>query len=362
MTLNRQQLADALEKAKYGLSKDVPEGDLFVFKEGRIFSFSGQFLCSIPFEHDFNVTVRAQDIIQIIDKYKFASDIKAEEVDGQLRIRAAKSRTSLRIYDDRAWSVISSILPNFEEGYSDVDPTMHNGFIQCVLPDKKSDFSGVYMDEEKYIATDLLVLSRYESKLKKRPKFWFDRSSVVALSKILEAPDVQWAISSDGSWIYWKTINGELYGARGLSITQAPFDKIESVYQQTLESDVVATMPIPENIKDVLDRLLIFGKTSDNEAMQIHFSPKRGVAMRTEGIGGEIIERLDSEVKWKTDETITGVINFSAFSYCAAKAKTMTLVGSKGKEKDGRRYGYKLLFEHDKWSGVCSFTIEEEDE
>jgi hypothetical protein len=361
MTLNRQQLADALEKAKYGLSKDIPEGDLFVFKQGRIFSFSGQFLCSIPFDHEFDGTVRAQDIIQIIDKYNFIDEIKAEEIDGQLKIRAGKSRTSLRLYDDRAWAIISSILPAFEDGYTEVDPEMHNGFIQCLLPDKKSDFSGVYMDDEKYLATDLLVLSRYKSKLENRPKFWFDRTSVVALSKILEIPDIQWAISPDGMWVYWKTISGELYGARGLSIAHAPFDKIENVYEQTKESDIIATATMPENIKDVLDRLLIFGKSSNNEGIQIHFSSKRGVAMRTEGIGGEIIERLDAEVEWNVNETITGVLNFSAFSYCAAKAKTMTLVGSKGKEKDERRHNYKLLFEHDKWSGVCSFTPEEEE-
>jgi hypothetical protein len=324
MKIDREVFQDAIEKAKVALPNSGMQDRVLTLKGDAVLALRHNMFSSIKCDHELECSIPAADLVHVMGKYTMSDELTLKQTEEILQIRCGRSRSNLPIYEKDDYETILSLLP-LTVSWTDIPLDLKEGISMCLLSDKKTQWSGVYMDSEKFLSTDARILTRYEKENKARPSFWFDRDSAVAVQSILSHGTFVWAQSDDPSWLYLRDDEISTYGVRSLSLSQHQFDFIERMYKRYSEAERVVRVVLPEDLDKTLDRLSVFGKGKESH-IEMKIIPGKELFLRSGGITGNIIESVAAETEWMKEQTLEGAVDFSLFVHCCKHSHEFFIV------------------------------------
>jgi len=303
MKLKREELLEALTKVQPGLATKelIQQSQSFVFSKRRITTYNDEISVSCKFESDIEGVVKADELYQLLDKTK-AKEIEVS-IDGNILLMKTKnSKAGINIESD-----VNLPIDDIEEGQNkkELPEDFIDGLKFCMFSASK--------DITKQILTCILAKDNYilscdnyrltEYKLKDGN--YFKKPILVPVDtakKLIAYKPKEYAISKSNNWLHFYS-DDVTFSCR----TFAKRYPDTSLLQRIEGVDVI----IPNKIKDVLERALIFvkGHTEQDEYVKVTLK-NNTITIYSVGIGGWFEEKRD--IKYKSN-AISFLINPTLF-------------------------------------------------
>lgn len=117
VTVNRNDLLSILSSIKPALAKRdiIPQAQHFIFANNEVFAYNDELFISHPFDTGLECSVRADEFYKILQRMS-VDKLELTVDDGQLKIKAGKTRAALAIESDGTiFSMVASLdLPNIQ--------------------------------------------------------------------------------------------------------------------------------------------------------------------------------------------------------------------------------------------------------
>jgi len=366
MIVNRHELLKAVTQAKEAVAQksSFAGSDLINFAEDCIVAFNGRIVCQIPFEHEFQCSVKYGDFVKALQKMP-EQEVSIEQLKKVLRIKSSGIQTELFLYQENSlFERARAALPELASGTVYVPETFGEEIRRVLLPDASETTSGVYINSQHMISLDTRTISVVRRTCLRTVgedtvtceadsdfEFYTDVKTAKIVSTIADKSST-WTLHNN--WLYFYQDDGTIYGFSGLYAKNYPIDKYMPVFKKILSEDTLYLADFPKEMPKVLERLLLFSAAQDRTqfrpiTLTLSGSQMTFFSESTSGNLEEIIELENEESHLIKD--IKGKIDLYGLQFCLDHTLEFTIVPF--------QHRCAFVFNAGPWTGTTIINIED---
>lgn len=346
MIIQKKELLENLRIAMPGIetgSATSQGGDLFVFYDGKIFTYNDSISVTVPIqsegllEEGIEGCVRAEEFFKVISKFP-SDEIKFSVTENKTwLLKCGKAKAEMTLLDFDYSSRVKNIAPE-DDSWCNLDDDFVTGIGSCKMSGNKTELAGVYVEDDSVVSTDGNQMNYYKLKETKLPKFWISDNSVNELLKLKKLV----AMQVQGTWVHFKSEDGILFSVKTLQAESFPYNQVKTIIDTSDASKAILHAKFPKELFNAIDRAVSFSMDiSEHSAIRLLIS-KEKLEVSSERSAGKYNEKVAWDEEIKTDfEPFTVYVDAQMMQFVSQRTVEFYLL--KGPVRNGKSLP-RLLF------------------
>lgn len=345
MIIKKKELLESLKMGMPGIesgSKVLQGADLFIFHDGKIFTYNDVISVSVPItqegllEEGMEGCVKADEFFRVISKFP-SDEIKFSITEkGTWLLKCGKAKAEMVLLDFDFESRLKNIHPG--DDWIDLNDDFIAGLGTCKMNNNKTEISGIYFSEKNIVSTDGNQMNFFQLSKSEVPDFWLSDNSANELLKFKKLISMQ----IQGNWAHFKSDSGIIFSVKTLQSQNYPFERIKNILDTSNTDEAILHGKFPKELFNAIDRAVSFSMDiSEHLAVRLLIS-KEKIEVSSERNSGKYHEKILWDEEFKTDfEPIMVYIDASMMEFISQRAVEFYLL--KGPTRNGKNLP-RLLF------------------